>query len=371
MSRVLFSTLQWVGVGSETPPHGSADTSACWTTRFPLLPSGAAAELPTSVSHMVRALANSIPDELPGFRQVTHPLPLEDDGELCATLVYSERTRLEPGGPTVLYLHGFVDYFFQTHMAEAFEAAGFRFFALDLRRHGRSLRPGNRPCFARKVDEFFPEIDWALDSIQAGGPVVIVAHSTGALISALYASRGLHRACVSALIMNSPFVRFPLRSPVLKAKLAVGKTVGRILPKLVVPQDLNAVYGMTLHASQHGEWSYDLHKKPLRGFSFFAGWSTMITSAQDEVARGLDLGIPVLLLHSARSHAAGRLPEPEDFRSDTVLFVEDMIELAPRFGSNVQRSAIEDGLHDLTLSAPAARQAALSRMVEFARAHAR
>src|SRR5687768_8449171 len=54
---------------------------------FHSLSSGEAADLPTSEKPMVHALIHSSPDELPGFRQVTHSLAREDDGELCATLV--------------------------------------------------------------------------------------------------------------------------------------------------------------------------------------------------------------------------------------------------------------------------------------------
>ena len=43
----------------------------------------------------------------------------------------------------MLYLHGWNDYFFQTHLADAFAALGFDFYALDLRRYGRSLRNGH------------------------------------------------------------------------------------------------------------------------------------------------------------------------------------------------------------------------------------
>lgn len=39
----------------------------------------------------------------------------------------------------VLYVHGFVDYFFQTHLADAFEEHGYTFYAIDLRGYGRSL----------------------------------------------------------------------------------------------------------------------------------------------------------------------------------------------------------------------------------------
>ena len=38
----------------------------------------------------------------------------------------------------VLYLHGRNDYFFQTHLADAFLSAGYEFYALDLRTCGRA-----------------------------------------------------------------------------------------------------------------------------------------------------------------------------------------------------------------------------------------
>jgi alpha-beta hydrolase superfamily lysophospholipase len=309
----------------------------------------------------------SEPDELTGFRKITHVLPREDDGELCATLVASERSLRARELPAVLYLHGFVDYFFQAHLAEAFEQANCRFFALDLRRYGRSLRPGNRPCYATAMGEYFNEIDWAIGCIEPRAPLIIVAHSTGGLIASVYAKRGERRHSIGRLILNSPFLRFPTTTALLKVKLAFGRQLGRIAPKLVVPQELHAVYGMTIHASQHGEWSYDLAKKPLRGFRFFAGWSTMITDAQAEVARGLGLSLPILVLHSARSHSSGRIPEPEDFRADTVLRVEHTVELAERLGSRVTRVPIENGLHDLVLSAPPVRKLVLEHMLAFAK----
>ncbi|MEG8036484.1 hypothetical protein QP157_14580 [Sphingomonas sp. LR61] len=49
------------------------------------------------------------------------------------------------GGADVLYVHGWSDYFFQREMAEHLEALGARFFALDLRKYGRSLLPHQTP----------------------------------------------------------------------------------------------------------------------------------------------------------------------------------------------------------------------------------
>src|SRR5690606_41946388 len=54
------------------------------------------------------------PDELDGFTRRTLPLPREDDGELCATLVTLAEPQAPPDAPCVLWPHGFVDYFFHS-----------------------------------------------------------------------------------------------------------------------------------------------------------------------------------------------------------------------------------------------------------------
>lgn len=308
----------------------------------------------------------AVPDELPGYVKRSLPLPAEDDGRLTATLVYAEGTLDQPqSGVTVLYLHGFVDYFFQTHVAEAFRAAGHRFFALDLRRYGRSLQPTHRPNYARQVSEYDEEISAAIEFAGGGGPVTLLAHSTGGLIASLYAKHGNQRSRVQRLILNSPFFRFPTRGW-LEFKLRFAREIGKRAPRSRLPQRLNRVYGMTIHSSQQGSFSYDLTKKPLDGFPFYGGWVDMILSAQEEVEQGLDLDLPILCLHSAHSRVAGAVPVPEDFRADTVLRVEDIARLAPRLGSGVLVEAIPGGLHDLTLSAPEVRRVAIQRMVDFA-----
>ena len=95
-----------------------------------------------------------VPDvELPGYRQLNIPspgartYPGEPDHEVVATLV----RRSDPGvRRAVLYVHGWSDYFFQTHLAEAFEDWGYDFYALDLRRYGRSAGgTGSSPATRR------------------------------------------------------------------------------------------------------------------------------------------------------------------------------------------------------------------------------
>ena len=71
-----------------------------------------------------------------------------------ATLV--RRRADAPTRRAVLYLHGFVDYFFQTHLAEFFTDRGFDFYALDLRKYGRSLLPHQTPNFCARPRRLLP-----------------------------------------------------------------------------------------------------------------------------------------------------------------------------------------------------------------------
>ena len=306
------------------------------------------------------------PDELSGFENTTLPLQSEGDGELVATLVRTVG-QVEDHRPAVLYLHGFVDYFFHAHLANAFEEAGFRFYALDLRRYGRSLRAENRPCFAVSADDYFVELDWAFDVIKKLHPRVaaLVAHSTGGLISSLYLAARRDRQPAERLILSSPFLRFNL-TPYSRFLSIVAAGLARFLPTLKLPQQMKSVYGKTIHVNYGGEWDYDLRKKPLGGFPLYAGWFRMIRRAHAKVRRGVDVGVPVLSLHSDKSHFAGEEPVEADRACDIVLNVTDIKNLSPHLGRDVTLVEVPGGLHDLTLSSKAARDLTISKMVQFA-----
>src|ERR1700754_2803615 len=88
----------------------------------------------------------------------------DDEGPLVATLV--SRRAEQPTGRAVLYVHGFVDYFFQTHLADFYVDRGWDFHALDLRRYGRSLLAHQTPNFCRSLTDYFPELDEAARIIR-------------------------------------------------------------------------------------------------------------------------------------------------------------------------------------------------------------
>ena len=298
---------------------------------------------------------------LTGFERATLPFPNDYDGPVVATLV---RTRPAlPTGRAVLYVHGFVDYFFQRHLAEAYLERGLAFYALDLRKHGRSLLPGQHPNFCKDVREYLADITAAIEVIgrEEGEPFLLVnGHSTGGLLAALYAAEGALRARVSALFLNSPFLAFNTNR-IGDAAVAVLGTLGAWLPFVRVPSVFGPAYGESLHCERRGEWEYDVRWKPIAGFPVYMGWLRAIRHAHQRVARGLRIEAPVLVMHAERS-CWGRQWTEEFTGADGVLDVADIRRLARSLGPNVTTVAIPDAVHDVALSRPAAREAVFAKL---------
>ena len=306
---------------------------------------------------------------LPDFDATVIPLGSADDGPLVATLV--RRLAPAPSRRAVLYLHGFVDYFFQSHVAETFTAFGWDFYALELRRYGRSLRPGQRPNYCTDIAEYDAEIGDAIEIIreeEEHDTLVLLGHSTGGLIASLYAHRGARRDQVQGIVLNSPFFRFSIKSP-RRFLLPVAAMLGAVLPWGADPIGLSPRYAESLLAEHHGEWTYDTRWKPVRGFPIYFGWVRAIRAAQATVQRGLGLRIPVLLLHSSGSMTPGPVWNDDYLRHDIVLEVDDMRRTAPKLGSDVTVREIPNGLHDLYLSPAPARDQALGATLAWLDAH--
>ncbi len=284
----------------------------------------------------------------------------DDEGPVVATLL-----RAEPPpstGKAVLYLHGFIDYFFQDHVAAAFVAQGYDFWALDLRKYGRSLLPHQHPNACLHLNQYYEEITLALAAMQEAGAVdiTLIGHSTGGLIACLYASDGGQRTAVKRLVLNSPFFEFN-EAPVVRAAAAgLANALADSRPYAKLPKGLSPMYGESLHQSRRGEWDYNLDWKPLRGFPAYLGWVRAIRTGQQRLQQGLDLRVPILLLHSDKSLKAGNTWREELHTADAVLNIEDMKKYAPGLGRNVTLAEIAGGKHDLYLSCTDVREAALA-----------
>jgi alpha-beta hydrolase superfamily lysophospholipase len=297
-----------------------------------------------------------------GYRQHVIELGTDPDGEgtVAAVLVRREPREGEVADGAVLYVHGFSDYFFQTALADFFAARGLAFYALDLRKSGRARRPGQTAHYVSDLTLCERELDSALAIVAAehpDTPVVLAAHSTGGLILPLWLDRRRaagRLAPVTALVLNSPW--FDLQGkPVYRGPLTQAL---RVLAHLQPYRDLKlppGVYGQTLHVSGTGEWDFDLRLKPLAGFPVTVGWLNAVRRGHARLHRGLDVGVPSLVLRSTRSDFSRRYSPLSD-RADTVLDVTQIARWAGCLGGETTVVPIEGARHDVFLSMPEPRE---------------
>ncbi|MFC8848415.1 MULTISPECIES: alpha/beta hydrolase [unclassified Micromonospora] len=297
------------------------------------------------------------PDVLgPPYERQTIDLGTDDEGPVVATLVRRRADR--PTRRAVLYVHGYVDYFFQTHVADFFAERGWDFYALDLRKYGRSLLAHQTPNFCRDLGDYFPELDAAAKIVRTDDghdTLLVMGHSTGGLVISLWAHARRDAGIVDGLVLNSPF--FDINAPwVVRRPLAAAVSrLGRSAPRRPLPFGLGTVYGESLHAEHRGEWTYDLAWKPLAGFPVRVGWLNAVRAGQRQLRAGLDIPVPVLLACSTRSFRGTRWHDSAAL-ADAVLDVEHMVRWAPRLGRHVTLARFDGGMHDLTLSGPAVRE---------------
>lgn len=295
--------------------------------------------------------------ELASFQAVTIELPDaptyagEPEGSLCATLV---RHRPPQQRWAILYIHGWNDYFFQRQLAVEMALLGYDFYALDLRRYGRSLRPGQLAGFVADLSAYHDEIDEAVRIITAEGheEIVVMGHSTGGLIAALWADE--RPGVASALILNSPWLELQGYPAVRPALLPMFSAVRSLSPTAALPLSETGFYRRTISATEDGVWDYNLKLKGDKAFAVRVGWLAAIMQGHAKVSAGLTINAPVAVLLSDRSDF--RRKWSEELRSaDVVLDVETLAAQAPHLGRHVTLIRIEDGMHDLALSDEPAR----------------
>ncbi|GII92261.1 alpha/beta hydrolase [Sinosporangium siamense] len=298
----------------------------------------------------------------PGYEAIVLPMEDDDEGEVVATLV----RRRAPGGSrrAVLYLHGFTDYFFQTHLADFFTAKGINFYALDLRKYGRSLRPHQTRGLVRSVTDYFPELDEAVRVIReldGNDHLILNAHSTGGLVASLWADRVRGRGRVQALILNSPFLDLNVPAPVRGLADLIKRGVARAPVRAVLPIVLTTAYGMSLHTDHHGEWTYDLEWKPIEGFAVHATWIGAIRRAQRRLHAGLAVDVPVLVMCASKGLRLTAYT-PEAMEADVVLDPAQIALWSTSIGPHVTCVRIPNGVHDLVLSAKPVRARVFDQM---------
>jgi alpha-beta hydrolase superfamily lysophospholipase len=307
------------------------------------------------------------PDVLPGYWQHTIPLGPDPDGEgdLVATVV----RRGDPEASAqraVLVVHGFTDYFFNTELADHLARRGFAFYAVDLHKCGRSHRDSQTPHFTTDLGRYDIELDRATEIIRGESPaadILIYGHSAGGLIVSLWLDRLRRRRLtaerrLTGLVLNSPWLDLQgpaiLRNPGTSAAI---RAMSRIRKNMVARPAGEGGYGATLHRDYAGEFDYSLKWKPIGGFPVTFGWIDAIRRGHAQLHRGLDVGMPNLILRSDRSVREVRDPQ-EIQRGDAVLDVRHIARWAGCIGNRQTVVPIVDAKHDVFLSLAEPRAAA-------------
>lgn len=282
------------------------------------------------------------------------------------------------GGPdrvsraSVLFIHGWSDYFYNTGLAEYFTSRGYSFYAIDLHNHGRSLDSPELGGYVRDLADYDAEILAAYDLIteeredsgdhQPGGggspQVILMGHSTGGLIATLWAHH--NPGLISHLILNSPWLEIQGGAAIRRAATPLVQLADlRPLMRMRVPE--RSFYWRGISEEAYGEWPVDKSLRPPQAFPVRAGWMKAILAAQQEVSTGLKLPMPVLVLLSAKS-MLGPVWSEAMLHADVVLDVRSLALRTLSLGDSVSLERIEGALHEVFLSREPVRKDAYGRL---------
>lgn len=295
-----------------------------------------------------------VPDVLEGFSRRTIHLGEDHEGPLSATLVRHDAA----DGVPVLYIHGWSDYFYNTELAQAAAECGYKFYALDLRKYGRSLREYQTPGYVDDLAVYDDDIGSALAIIKLAHPgyiPAIIAHSTGGLVAALWADR--HPQQISTLVLNAPWLSLQGNTWLRSFANTVADPLWRSRPerRLLLPK-VDFFY-RSISATEHGEWVLHPLWRPRYAFDIRGGWLSAILDGHAQVRKGLTIDVPVFVMTSTASYFAPRYSVQMQ-RADSVIDVEDTVHQAVDLGETVMIHKVRDALHDVYASAQPIRQKA-------------
>lgn len=309
------------------------------------------------------------PDILEGYeaRYVNHGEAF--DGPCRSTII--RKLAPKKSRKAYLYIHGFNDYFFQKEMGELFVDSGYNFYAVDLRRYGRSWQPWQYPFNVRKQKEYFEDIDSALSQIRRDGntDITLSGHSTGGLTVAYMAAMKGARVGVNRVVTDSPFLEWNFSALMRNVGAPMIELLSKISPNSKVKQAHCDGYAYSLLKEYDGEWTYDTDWKMIYSPPVTFSWVGSINHAQSELMKKAShITVPILVMHSTRK-ISGCNYTPEFQTGDAVLDPAMIQKRGEKLGHVREVCAIDSGIHDLILSPSPHREAAYDTIFRFIRTH--
>ncbi|GAB2828319.1 alpha/beta hydrolase [Alpinimonas psychrophila] len=326
-----------------------------------------------------------------GFEQLTLPLKSDSEGEVVATLVrylpqpesWSRRgfwQRLGFAAPDgtiahntdVIYIHGYSDYFFQAHLAEYWRSLGARFYALDLRKYGRSIRPHQTPGYIDRLATYDEDIEAALTRMGHGEgqsptrKLVLMGHSTGGLVLSLWATRNPGR--MSAVVLNSPWLEYQLTAAARTMAAPVVGFQARMNPMAPMANIDRGFYVRSIWDKREGEWDFNIDWRPEHGFTVRTGWLNAILAGHARIAAGLDIDVPIFTLLSTKSLLTPRWSK-DMMQADVAIDVNIVAARVHQLGKLTTVARIPNALHDVFLSEKSARERAFRELTRWLKAY--
>jgi alpha-beta hydrolase superfamily lysophospholipase len=201
------------------------------------------------------------------------------------------RPEAEPKA-VICLIHGLGDHCGRyTHVAEAFNRAGYTVLALDLHGHGRSGGPrGHAPsseAFLEDIDCLFAEAE----KRYPGKPIFLYGHSMGATLALYYGLR--RKPPIVGLIATGAGLRSPLLEQ--KLKVSIAHAMGSLLPTMTLQTGLNPE--LISHDPQVVQ-AY-LNDPLVHNKASLAMASSTIRATQWTMEHAGELSYPLLLMHGS------------------------------------------------------------------------
>lgn len=267
----------------------------------------------------------------------------------------------------MLYIPTLSDYFWQEEIATCLNEEGYHFYALELRRYVRNLKPrtpGQHPYLVRNLVEYYEEIHWALKLLRFDEGierVILGGHGLGATTALLFAND--HPNEIEGLFLNAPLFALSPAIPGFSKPLGWFSSADSETGCVCEP------FHASVHVERQGSFEWDRYLKPMSGFPLYAGLIDAIALATSrltgEKGGGISIPTPTLILSSA-SHVPVLNPSCSvSRRCDVLQDVNATVRLAPRWGKIVQICLIKEAVHDVFLSDIKARDEAFDSFFDF------
>lgn len=333
-----------------------------------------------------------------GFEAATLELHADDEGDVVATLIRYVRDEdpeafelsSDPLKPfIVLAIHGWNDYFFHREFARTVGSLGGHFYAIDLRKYGRSWREGQSWGFTTDLSIYDEDIHAALDVIHDEHgyevPLFLYGHSTGGLTASLWADR--HPGLLAGLMLNSPWLELQGSTILRYVGQPILDTLAQFSPTTVLPVNDTGNYqrlltgwlaeGEELDLDDpsissdpffNGGWEPDERYRHIPTFPIRAGWLSAVLKGHAHVAAGLNIECPILTLTSSKTIIAETW-KPDMRGADIVLDVAQIWKRVHSLGPLTTLLKLENAIHDVLLSRSSVRERAYGQMERWLRAY--